>query len=746
MEATANGTAIGPTGVSAKKPPLMAGVVCGESFNGTEEAAKEVARRRQEQALAKKKEFSFVTDRKEATEHQATSRASTTGASLNNGGSINTNRVDDRQLKETAAKKGHSATRTGDDDIPSPPTLFPGRTIRTSFPGAYANHGSVEQSRYTNGGVTTPEEESVPWDITGRIQPEGVEAGVTRDNEGLVVANLVVEDENLQTALPQAAPETYSIAVSREHKRVRRLRAGILLGVVFAMVMIMILVAMFIPSKLSSDANAATGLEKEDDLSDIQTQMPTSVPNYILSLIPTALTVRKILQEPDSPQARAFAWLLEEGNVILSQMSDARIKQKLALATLYFATGGETWDNNEKWLNHSIHECEWYNKPDVANTNVLSKVMSGYLAGFAEPLAAAQPCDSYGFYQHLWLDQNNLDGAVPLELAMLTTLKTLSLGWNPKLGGTMDSHIGQLTALEGLFLNRNDLSGMIPSEIGLLSNLHVVSLGGNNLEGYIPEELWRLTKLVAFIVGRSKELQGSIPSEVGLLTKLRQLYMQESDFTGSIPTEIGRSTSLESLMLFVNRFSGTLPSEFGLLSKLTMMSSFDNSIQGTIPTAFGKLSNLTQFSIKINQLTGPVPSELGLLTNLAYTCNLRFNQLTGSIPTEFGLLTHLRELEFSHNLLSGQIPLELGSLAAMGKLTFANNSLSGIIPQELFALQQSLHTLALEGNPQLSGSVPDRICAINGTCIGSYVDPCVGPYGLSFDCTDLLCGCNCACA
>jgi hypothetical protein len=124
---------------------------------------------------------------------------------------------------------------------------------------------------------------------------------------------------------------------------------------------------------------------------------------------------------------------------------------------------------------------------------------------------------------------------------------------------------------------------------------------------------------------------------------------------------------------------------------------------------------------------------------------LNNNQLSGTIPSQLGMMTNMMKGMIVHNnQLTGQIPSELG-LLSMGGLIVSNNSLSGTIPQELSALWQSLYVLRFDGNPLLSGLLPQALCGINGTCMSTILSPCPDKLGLIFDCTSLLCGCDCNC-
>ena len=92
-----------------------------------------------------------------------------------------------------------------------------------------------------------------------------------------------------------------------------------------------------------------------------------------------------------------------------------------ALWALYTGANGEGWRDNTNWLSdESI--CDWYNVY----------------------------CNSEGHVFVLSLSNNNLDGTIPTEF-------------------------GLLTSLQYLFVDGNDLEGMIPTEFGLLKSLIINS-------------------------------------------------------------------------------------------------------------------------------------------------------------------------------------------------------------------------------------------------------------------------------
>ena len=149
-----------------------------------------------------------------------------------------------------------------------------------------------------------------------------------------------------------------------------------------------------------------------------------------------------------------------------------------------------------------------------------------------------------------------------------------------------------------------------------------------------------------------------------------------------------------------------VPSEYGLLSSLSAMWIPENSLTGTIPPELGvgELQKLTTLHLFTNHLSGPIPTEIYHLTKLT-SLALSMNELTGSLSTLIGKLTDLNVLSLRSNFLSGTIPV-----SHLEELT-------------------SLTMLWLENNTFTQGTFPQSVCS----------------FGLKFDCSDTVCGCDCAC-
>jgi hypothetical protein len=77
-----------------------------------------------------------------------------------------------------------------------------------------------------------------------------------------------------------------------------------------------------------------------------------------------AKTIDRKLQ--DSAEDMARSW--QEDDPDFGTYNEARNAQRLALATLYFATDGDqSWINSTYWLAYDVSECNWFSNLDPAD-------------------------------------------------------------------------------------------------------------------------------------------------------------------------------------------------------------------------------------------------------------------------------------------------------------------------------------------------------------------------------------------
>jgi len=527
--------------------------------------------------------------------------------------------------------------------------------------------------------------------------------------------------------------------------------------------------------------------------------------DYLSQFIPEE-TLQAVTQNASSPQGLALQWLSQDPQLLV--YSQERLLQRFVLATLYHATGGPKWTEHSNWLSYDLHECQWTNRQswgdlwgryyvnippcqnehgDDDDDEVFHKLQdlqeadqegvipndddqseqSTLTNRHHNTSATTAATRESEFYRRLWIQENNLIGAVPPEIYLLTHLKYMDLSINQGLAISIPTSIGQLSKLQDLRLEAGSLSGTLPSELGLLSqltfltirssmhadegestrfkmtgslpselglltNVEFLGIGGKSpLTGTIPTEIFQLTKLLSFDLINTFNVTGPLPTEIGKLTNLMYLWMFNNKLTGRLPTELGQMTALAWLSLNGNQFRYSIPSELGQMASLEELNLSDNFLAATLPVQLGQLPKINQIDLHTNQLTGTLP--LSLLENTSATLRsfrLSDNALSGILPS-FSSADNtavLEVLDLSHNAMTGTIPESLGLLPNLQQVLLQDNGLSGLLPDSFVS---NLTVFNVTNNALLSGTVPTFLCElVNASTL------------LGFDCTELLCGCN----
>ena len=264
---------------------------------------------------------------------------------------------------------------------------------------------------------------------------------------------------------------------------------------------------------------------------------------------------------------------------------DSVESDRAALLAFYNATGGPNWTDNTHWLSNEPLS-EWH----------------------------GVGVNDDGRVTDLDLANNQLTGEIPAELAQLSQLQVLWLGFN-QLTGEIPVELAQLSQLQVLTLDNNQLTGEIPVELGDLANLWALYLHSNELNGEIPSWLVNLTELRELSLW-SNQLTGTIPPEVAPAQDRAALvvlynatggpnwtdntnwrYFREplSEWHGVSTDEQGR---VEELRLSANGLNGTVGAELGVLTRLTGLYLNDNELTGTIPPELENLTQLQVFDIR----------------------------------------------------------------------------------------------------------------------------------------------------
>ncbi|KAJ7538102.1 hypothetical protein O6H91_11G034100 [Diphasiastrum complanatum] len=204
----------------------------------------------------------------------------------------------------------------------------------------------------------------------------------------------------------------------------------------------------------------------------------------------------------------------------------------------------------------------------------------------------------------LYLQNNSLSGALPLEICYLPNLVNLFLNGN-NLSGSLPSDISQLQAIQILKLNENEFEGKIPVELNNLTTLYQLDLGGNRFNGTIPN-LSNLQQLKLLRLSMNKFQPQLVPKWIGNLSMLQTLELNGDHFAGNVPFQLFNLPSLETLSLDGNRLNGTLTIN-SVANSLYYVSLQDNNIVNVTGL---NLSNPISISLTGNPLCSNMSYDL----------------------------------------------------------------------------------------------------------------------------------------
>jgi hypothetical protein len=240
------------------------------------------------------------------------------------------------------------------------------------------------------------------------------------------------------------------------------------------------------------------------------------------------------LENPDSPQFKAAAWIIY-GDPMRLAADDPRLFQRYSAVVLYLATRGDKWfvcsanttspcgssvgggGNNSSLSYYYYYDYSENSATELKPKRELNKIKAQseerWLSDTSECEWYGLRCDSQGQITSINLNGNNLYGELPPEI------KTFCYARDIKMAG-------------------NRICGRLPntfSELKLLKNLR---LGRNLITGVIPSTLYQLVLLERLDV-HANMLSGRLSTKMGNLKELRRLQLSQNLFTGTIPKQIG---------------------------------------------------------------------------------------------------------------------------------------------------------------------------------------------------------------
>ena len=459
-------------------------------------------------------------------------------------------RVELTESESTAQDDGLTRPRE-DEDIDADDAILAASLDEEISPGAFLfENGTFRPAVEANAGLAEPS----LW------HTRGISQTVTTSPAALVRATPVSEEP--PQSIPRAEPARPHVPNNNTSCWCAFKVVGVLVATIVSTYVILVLTVW----QLNREQPGCSGCHdggKQDS--------PLSRENYMISLLPhTAVnridltTYNRTTGQSKSPQTMAFNWTVQDPHFekyIDEREGSWRLLQRYALACFFFSTGGETtWHEKNNWLDYEIDETRWF-RSNTEDPTAQSSELSSALGMLGNTYTMHGDGEEF---QHLWLHENGLEGRIPPELCLLSSLRSISIGDN-LLMGSIPSEVGCLTHLQILTFPNTTLTGL-PTEIGQLSNLIVLVTVNNTLDATIPSEIGQLP---LFWLGLSNAgINGAIPSEIGLSTMLLAGLWEKNNIASTIPSEIGKITTLRYLDLSANELQGTIPSEVGLLLKV----------------------------------------------------------------------------------------------------------------------------------------------------------------------------------
>ena len=124
----------------------------------------------------------------------------------------------------------------------------------------------------------------------------------------------------------------------------------------------------------------------------------------------------------------------------------------------------------------------------------------------------------------------------------------------PKIDGTLEGMHWLANLSSYMYLDTNEIGGAIPPEIGNLSSVTRLRLYGNALESSIPSELGNMGAVTQMYL-QDNQLNGVIPPGLGNLGNVTHMQLHDNELSGEPPAELGNLSNLVQLYLYNNQLT-----------------------------------------------------------------------------------------------------------------------------------------------------------------------------------------------
>jgi len=353
-----------------------------------------------------------------------------------------------------------------------------------------------------------------PYDGRSRRQPDTAsEEDILTDPPSLRQSSGVAPDDTLSASMPDDSTFLVKAHVVDEHvdsvsspPRDSIYTAQAVVGGVFVsrrrvllFVAALLIVTAAVLGGVCGTGNC--GGSGKAETTDAPTPSPTPPPtitpraaailDYINNVSFSANPIRYPVPVGDvaTTEERAVEWLIEDDPLELSVERPGDVfslTQRYSLATLYFGTNGEFWDENEGWLLDE-DECMWFHVD----------------------------CADDGFtIQQIDLSDNSLHGVLSADVGLLSSPTEVYLDINPNLGGTLPDSVGSWELLGVFDVSKTDLTGPLPSGMANWGALRQFSASETRLSGLIPDWIGNWSSLRTFQCGGSN-FSGPLPQSMG---------------------------------------------------------------------------------------------------------------------------------------------------------------------------------------------------------------------------------------